>query len=153
MNNKRRKDIRLPSKIYANPSHVFSITVCTWQRAPLFENPAYATTLTKSLHQGLFAERTKLFAYCLMPDHLHLLISPYTDSLSNLMGRWKSFIAYQLMRKGLKEKCWQRSFYDHALRKKEDIKSTAQYIINNPVRAGLVNQWQDYTHSWHRWMT
>jgi hypothetical protein len=43
-------------------------------------------------------------------------------------------------------------FYDHALRKEEDIRVVAEYIINNPVRAGLVKEWRDYPFSWHRWM-
>jgi putative transposase len=152
MNNNYRKDIRLPSKIYTNPSHVFSITICTWQRAPLFLNPTYAATLTKSLHRGLFAERSKLYAYCLMPDHLHLLISPKIGNLSDLISRWKSYASTLLRNKGLNTKYWQRGFYDHALREEENIKATAEYIINNPVRIGLVSRWREYEHSWTRWM-
>jgi putative transposase len=152
MNNNHRKNIRLPSEIYANPSHVFSITICTWRRAPLFMNSAYARTLTQSLHQGLFSEHTKLYAYCLMHDHLHLLISPKKGNLSEKISRWKSYVSNRLRKEGLEFKCWQRGFYDHALRSGEDINITAEYIVNNPVRAGLVDQWQDYAHSWHKWM-
>jgi putative transposase len=48
--------------------------------------------------------------------------------------------------------CWQRGFYDHALRKEEDAEKAAQYMVNNTVRKGLVNSWRDYPYSWHRWM-
>ena len=35
---------------------------------------------------------------------------------------------------GFKGSCWQRGFYDHALRKDEDIQTTAEYIVNNPAK-------------------
>lgn len=153
MKTSQRKNIRLSATIYKNPSQIFSITICSWHRTPIFSNITYARTLTDTLHQGLFADTTKLYAYCLMPDHLHLLISPRIGNLCDLIGRWKSYTATLLRKEGLKSKLWQRGFYDHALRKEEDIKSTAEYIVNNPKRGGLVNQWRDYEFSWHRWMT
>jgi len=47
---------------------------------------------------------------------------------------------------------WQRGFYDHALRKEEDVQKVAEYIVNNPVRMGLVEDWRNYRFSWHKWM-
>ena len=153
MKRPHRKNIRLPSAIYENPSLIFSITICTWHRTPIFSISAYADTLTNNLHQGLFADTINLYAYCLMPDHLHLLMSPKTGNLCDLIGRWKSYTANLLRKAGLNSKLWQRGFYDHALRKEEDIKVTSDYIVNNPVRAGIATRWRDYEHSWHRWMT
>ncbi|MGD9368203.1 MAG: transposase [Desulfobacteraceae bacterium] len=149
----RRKNIRLPSRIYENPSQIFSITICTWRRAALFKYSKYANSLIETLNNGLFIEKAKRFAYCLMPDHLHLLVSPRQGSLIDLISRWKSFSANRLRQKGLASRCWQRGFYDHALRREEEVKSTAEYIVNNPIRAGLVRHWQDYPYSWHMWMS
>jgi REP element-mobilizing transposase RayT len=73
-------------------------------------------------------------------------------NLVDLVSRWKSFTANLLRRDGLVGPCWQRRFYDHALRKEEDIRATAEYIVNNPVRAGFVENWVDYPFSWHRWI-
>jgi REP element-mobilizing transposase RayT len=39
---------------------------------------------------------------------------------------------------------WQISFYDHFLRKDEDLRQVANYIVENPVRKGLVDNWRDY---------
>lgn len=148
----RRKNIRLPYSVYTNQSQIFSLSICTWQRSPWFKNAAYASTLIDTLHDGLFAEKSRLYAYCLMPDHLHLLISPNSICLIDLINRWKSYTANLLRKEGLSSKCWQRSFYDHALRKEEEIRTTAEYIVYNPVRAGLAYNWRDYAYSWHRWM-
>jgi REP element-mobilizing transposase RayT len=150
--NFRRKNIRLQPGLYKNRAQIFSLTICTWQRSPWFKTAAYATTLIETLHAGLFARESTIYAYCLMPDHLHLLISPNDISLIDLINRWKSYTANRLRKEGLSSKCWQRSFYDHALRKEEEIKTTARYIVCNPVRAGLVNHWRDYAYSWHKWM-
>ena len=39
---------------------------------------------------------------------------------------------------------WQKTFYDHALRKEEDVRDIARYIVANPLRAGLVEHIGDY---------
>jgi putative transposase len=101
---------------------------------------------------GPIEEKTERYAWCLMPDHLHWLISPKKENLIKTIGQWKSYTGHLLGKVGLTGPCWQRGFYDHALRKEEDIEKVATYIVNNPVRKGLVNNWRDYAYSWHRWM-
>ena len=39
---------------------------------------------------------------------------------------------------------WQKDFYDHIIRKNESIGVQVRYILDNPVRKGLVNSWQHY---------
>ncbi len=56
-------------------------------------------------------------AVCVMPDHVHLLMASISESLIDLIGRWKSYTTRLLLQKGWKRKAWQRSFYDHALKK------------------------------------
>ncbi len=87
-----------------------------------------------------------------MPDHFHLLVGPREGNLVDLIRGWKSFSSNTLRKEGLEGPLWQRGFFDHALRQEEDIEAAANYIVNNPVRAGLVGDWRDYPYSWHRWM-
>jgi putative transposase len=87
-----------------------------------------------------------------MPDHLHLQVAPLQGNLVDLISGWKSFTGNLLRSEGLEGACWQRGFYDHALRKEEDFRTAAEYIVNNPVRAGIVARWREYPYSWHRWM-
>ena len=152
MTKRHQKNIRLPAPIYQNPSYIFSITICTEQRIQIFRNAIYAKAITDTFHTAYFTDNAMLYAYCLMPDHLHLLISPRKTNLIKIINRWKSYTANQLRKCGLSSKCWQHRFYDHALRKEEDIKSTAEYIINNPIRAGIVSNWYNYEYSWHKLM-
>ncbi len=149
---KRRKNIRLQNQIYEAPSQIFSVTICTKDRRSIFENEKFAKTLLDTFHTGLIAERTEQYAWCLMPDHLHLLISPRRANLSKILSAWKSYTGHLLRKEGLEGPCWQRGFYDHALRKEEDVQRAAEYIVNNPLRKGLVENWRDYPFSWHKWM-
>ncbi len=149
---KHRKNIRLPNQIYELSSQIFSVTICTQDRRPIFGNEKWAKTLLCSLKTELFLKQTEQYAWCLMPDHLHLLISPRGANLSTTLSSWKSYTGHLLRKKGLEGSCWQRGFYDHALRKEEDVERAAEYIVNNPVRKGLAENWRDYLFSWHKWM-
>jgi len=148
---KQRKNIRLPRKAYSNQNQIFSITICASDRRSLFRNRKWAAVIMDTLKTGPFGENVNCFAYCLMPDHLHLQVSPIYGNLIDQISRWKSYTTNLLQKSGLKGPCWQRSFYDHALRKDEDIITVAQYIVNNPVRSKIVENWIDYPFSWHQW--
>lgn len=84
----------------------------------------------------------RTLAYVVMPDHPHWLLQLVGDAdLSRTVQSIKSISAHEIGRP-----IWQSSFYDHALRKDEDMQSLARYIIANPLRAGLVNRIGDYPH-------
>ena len=75
----------------------------------------------------------------LMPDHLHALISfPVDGRMQKTVSEWKRFTARGL---GVQ---WQRDFFDHRLRSEESESEKADYIRNNPVRAGLVGNAEDW---------
>jgi REP element-mobilizing transposase RayT len=149
---RHRKNIRLKKEIYSDPNHIFSITICTKDRLPIFSKEQWAKTVVETFQTEPFQNNIKSFAYCLMPDHLHLLVSPKNGNLIDFIRRWKSYTASLLKKSGLDGPCWQRSFYDHALRKEEDIRTTAEYIVHNPVRKHFVKHWEEYPYSWHKWM-
>jgi putative transposase len=147
-----RKNIRLARTNYEIPSRIFSITICTWNRRPLFKNRTCAQSITASVHTGPFGKCTDRYAFCLMPDHLHLQMAPLQGNLIDHITKWKSFTGSLLRSEGLQGSCWQRGFYDHALRKEEDLRTVAEYIVHNPVRAGIVASWREYPYSWPRWI-
>jgi REP element-mobilizing transposase RayT len=149
----RRKSIRLHRSAYENPSQIFSVTICTWNRRPIFKDKSLAKVTFESLATGPIGRNTERYACCLMPDHLHLLISPVTGNLVDIISAWKRYGSNRIRRLGLSGKCWQRGFYDHALRTEENLYTAAEYIVNNPVRARIVRNWTDYPFSWHRWMS
>ena len=80
-----------------------------------------------------------------MPDHFHWLVELQSGSLDKVMGRTKSLSARAINRMTDRVgRRWQKGFHDHALRREEDLKSLARYVVANPLRAGLVKQVGDY---------
>jgi len=98
------------------------------------------------------AKESDLYAVCLMPDHVHLLQGVTNTNLVDLVQRWKTFTTNRLHRFGVSGDIWQRSFYDHAMRSDEDLVVAAQYIVDNPIRAGIVAESAAYPYSFHKWM-
>ena len=128
------------------PGRPFFITICTQHRRPLFAEEKHADMVFSLLQEGHLASRADLSVICLMPDHLHLQIAPVEINLLPLVGRWKSFTTNRLHAAGVWGKVWQRSFYDHATR--EGDGDVGAYILENPVRAGLVHDRRAYPYVW-----
>jgi putative transposase len=76
----------------------------------------------------------------LMPDHVHFLVSfPETEKrLQTIVSKWKEWTAKTI---GIS---WQRDFFEHRVRQEESFRQKADYILLNPVRAGLINAEQSW---------
>ncbi len=87
----------------------------------------------------------RLIAYCLMPDHIHLLFQLGTGaSLAGVMRRFASFTGLQVARVGGPAPLWADGFQDHALRAEESLADIVAYIEENPVAAGPVASAADW---------
>ncbi len=86
-----------------------------------------------------------IFAYCIMPTHAHILTSPQGGAnLSTVLGSYESYVTRLSWNYGVVGKFWQRSFYDHILRGHDYVHKIIAYILDNPVKAGLVAHWQEW---------
>jgi len=148
--NHQRKTIRLNRDVYQKEEQPFFITICTWNKMTLSNK--FREMIFQSAIKGDLKNKSDLMAVCVMPDHVHLLTAPVKENLVDLIGRWKSYSTHLIQAQERIEKLWQRSFYDHGLRKDEDLIRVAEYIVSNPVRKGLVESWKGYPFVWHRWM-
>jgi REP element-mobilizing transposase RayT len=88
--------------------------------------------------------RYQLHSFVVMPNHVHLLVTPGVVS-AKWLGPLKGFTAYQanriLARTGA---FWQEESYDHVVRSESGLERVRQYIENNPIKAGLVTKTEDY---------
>jgi len=85
----------------------------------------------------------RLPAYCIMPDHIHLLVillSPHRH-LSRVVSTLKNAINVELREDG-KRIWWQWGYYDRIMRDSESTEDVASYILMNPVRKGLVDDYR-----------
>jgi REP element-mobilizing transposase RayT len=84
-------------------------------------------------------KRYRLFAWCVMPNHVHVIFSPLGDyRLETILHSWKSFSALEanrlLRRSG---RFWQREYFDHLVHHEASLLKMTQYVQENPERAGL----------------
>ena len=87
-----------------------------------------------------------LGAYVLMPDHLHafVVIDDERIALSRWVKSLKNTLSKTLRAQGVPSPHWQKGFFDHVLRSGESYSAKWHYVRENPVRAGLVREWNDW---------
>jgi len=103
-------------------------------------------------------KRYELYVAVVMPDHVHLILTPLIDEqrqeifslvkiAQTIKGASARAINQQLRRSGA---VWQEESFDHVLRSSEGLDAKVDYVLQNPVRTGLVKDWGDYRWSWKR---
>jgi putative transposase len=140
----RQKRPRLRTFGYVGRYRYF-LTFSTHHRRKLFEEPAVVDLVLGQILTSAARCRFAILAYCLMPDHAHLLAKGQADN-SDLkafvkLSKQTSGYAYS---KATGARLWQPSFHDRALRNDESDLLVIAYILRNPVAAGLVATWRDY---------
>jgi REP element-mobilizing transposase RayT len=135
---------RLPVELYLG-LNVVSITACVKNMASFFTTQDRFATCEEILLTALNQSECGAEVYLFMPDHTHLLLRGESKSAAVLqaMRSFKQKTGFWLSRSHSPVR-WQKDFYDHILRKHEAIRKHILYILNNPVRKGLVENWQDY---------
>ena len=122
----------------------FFITTATWDRRRLFQVEANALLLIDTLQHYREAGNYKLHAFVVMPEHIHLLLTPQTITLERAIGLIKGGFSHRL---ASAHPVWQRGFTDHRIRDAEDFRIRRNYIHENPVRAHLAETADAYPFS------
>ena len=87
-----------------------------------------------------------LAATVIMPDHVHLLVKPIPPyDLSRIMKCTKGVSARKInSRRQSTGSIWQDESWDRIIRDAEEFEEKLQFMVDNPVKAGLVRQIEDY---------
>jgi putative transposase len=143
----RHKNIRLDARNYVGTGWYF-LTLCTAGRTSYFRSESLARWVLGALHAEAAREFFRVRAYCVMPDHLHLLLHGASPE-ANMLYFVKAFKHRTSFRFAghTGKKLWQTSFYDHILRDYETPADVAWYIWLNPVRAKLAENFAEYPYS------
>jgi putative transposase len=122
----------------------FFITTATYNRRRLFQLPANAELFLETLQHYRQEGNYKLHAFVVMPDHVHLILTPQAITLERAMGLIKGGFSHRI---ASKLPVWQRGFTDHRIRDADDLATRRTYIIQNPVRANLTTTAELYPYS------
>jgi REP element-mobilizing transposase RayT len=141
----RPRNKPLGPAIYAEAGTAVLITIRAHRGRP-FDNVVLCRTTV-----GLLADMRGQYgcwvgAYCLMPDHLHFVAGPQEDGRSVLTfaERFKGKTTNRSWPCGWQGRLWQSRCHDHVVRAAEALDDIYAYILNNPVRAGLVSAAEDW---------
>ena len=128
--------------------HRYFLTFCTFWRRPHFTDAQSVSLVSGEILRAADRERFAITAYCFMPDHVHLLVEATSDCSDGrrFIARAKQLSGFAFKRER-HEPLWQRYGYEHTLRRDDAVLAVARYILENPVRAGLVASPQDYPYS------
>ena len=136
----------LAPEMYEDKSKITFITIRAYQdQKPFVEN-----AINQMVIDILLSEQQRLncrvYIYCLMPDHIHFLISPEFDGASVLtyVKQFKGKTTNFSWRAGWNGRLWQPRFYDHIIRSDENLRVISEYIIANPVRKGFTSVPDDW---------
>jgi putative transposase len=148
MESKRRQRIRLDPEIYRTPGLPCFVTIATRGKRAIFSDGNLTGDFVALVKGACKQNNIPLYAYCMMPDHAHFLLSvSETKGIIEFVREIKGLSTRLAWQHGYKGAIWQRSFYDHFLRRDEDCMVVARYIIGNPVRSGIVERGEDYPFS------
>ncbi|PBJ83130.1 transposase [Lysobacteraceae bacterium NML93-0399] len=122
----------------SEPGRVYLITVTTWQRRAVFGRSETAKAACSAFTRPRTMGEAQLLAWVLMPDHVHWLIQLGGEPLTRVVARMKASVSRELRCSApVKSRIWATAFHDRAIRREEDLRAAARYVVANPLRAGL----------------
>jgi putative transposase len=129
-----------------NPHGTYFVTFSAWQRQRLFVVESHSRLFLKTLYGYRRQGKFELHAFVLMPEHVHLLLTPASGvtlerSIQFIKGGYSHALGVELGRKG---EVWQRGFTDHRIRDAGGFNIHCDYIHKNPVKRGLVSVASEY---------
>ena len=138
----RSRAVRLEDFDYA-ADEVIHLVVCSMGGITLTE-PALAEAICENVAHYSKKLQYELYGYCLMPDHIHILLSPAQSGIpiAKWLQQFKSYTTNLHRKAGGSAKLWQRSAYDHVCREHETAEAVLAYIVENPVRHRFVDDWK-----------
>jgi putative transposase len=122
-------------------SIIYFVTLCVRDRRPVLANEPVFQDIKTSLTE---LRNWHVLAGVVMPDHVHLFVSPTGDrgiALGDFATGFKRILRKKVFPQTWE---WQRRCFDRLLRSDENLQEKWIYVRNNPVRAGLVEKWEEW---------
>jgi REP element-mobilizing transposase RayT len=126
---------------------IYFLTACTLHRRKLLTSLPVAGLLTDEWLGARERHGWAVGRYVIMPDHVHFFAAPERDArpLPESMQCWKQWTSKRIAREcETRGPIWQPEFFDHVLRSSESSSQKWDYVRDNPIRAGLVINADDW---------
>ncbi|VVN14369.1 hypothetical protein PS645_03961 [Pseudomonas fluorescens] len=124
---------------------IYLLTAIVDQRQPFFADWRLGSLVVREFRAAQEEGWANFLAWVVMPDHMHCLVELRYKSMAQLMCRIKSRSSLAVNQAlGRRGRLWQKGYHDRAVRREQDVKDLARYVVANPIRAGLVTRVHDY---------
>lgn len=153
---------------YNLENYCHSVTTKIYRNRTIFKDETASELLIQIIYEVREKLGFKLIGFVVMPDHVHLMVVPdkkntISDVMRYIKGRFSR--RYGKLSRGMNSpdyevqdhrtgnlsrpnpKIWQESFYDHVIRNRKEFNERLNYLYNNPVKANLVENPEDYKYS------
>jgi REP element-mobilizing transposase RayT len=147
--------------------HFFFVTTTVLKHTPVSDNSTYCDILLQNIKHYQLKYRFQILAYVIMPTHFHWIVETGFNgaTISIIMRDIKKFNAWDILeqleinkfnklgifnkptRRGQRRQFWTSRFDDVIIRNMGMLRSIVEYIHNNPIMSGLVEQAEDYPYS------
>ena len=130
------------------PGGTYFFTLVTFQRRKYFDTPHKLDLLHSKIRQVQRYKPFDLLAYCLLPDHIHLLIElPEEDCNFSIRVREIKRLTTLWMKRetlGNVDPIWQDKYWEHTIRDEKDLQTHFDYIHYNPIKYGLTETYDSW---------
>jgi putative transposase len=129
---------------------IFFVTTKTSMARRLLQSERNAMLLIDVLRSNVATGKFQLHDFVIMPDHVHLLMTlPGNMTIEKAMQLIKGGFSYRLKKEfGFQGEIWQRGFSEVRINDGQSFLQHREYIVQNPVKAGLVDTAEQYPYSY-----
>lgn len=126
----------------------YFITTPSFEHRSIFQNTRLAEQLIDMLVHYRAERKYLLHEFVIMPDHLHVILTPIDIALERAVQFIKGGFSHSAKLQGFGNlEIWQKGFTDHRIRDADDYEVHVAYIRMNPVKAGLCDTPEQWPHS------
>ena len=135
----------IPSRLKDELPGTFFVSATAIQRRRLLQSDRSANLFIEVLLAYRDSGKFRVHEFTVMPNHIHLLITPIESNISAAMQLIKGGFSFRAGKEfGLKGEIWQRGFSEHCVRDTRDYLHHKEYIWQNAVKAQLAERAEDY---------
>jgi REP element-mobilizing transposase RayT len=137
---------RLTQVFHTYDPPLYLVTICTLHRRP-FPSAQIVNSALVAYAMRAADFNVRVGRYVVMPDHIHLFVQGGDQFI---LGEWVKGLKRSIFNAHPEPRpaqLWQPGFFDHLLRSAESYSQKWNYVLNNPVRAGLVARAEDWPYS------
>ncbi|MGI8824061.1 MAG: REP-associated tyrosine transposase [Chloroflexota bacterium] len=137
---------RLTPALYTTLGQSCYFTICAASQLSPFGEGRFAGIAVDCLVGQQSKSGCRLDVYCVMPNHIHVIVTPILEGSSSLLyiDRFKGSCGREMRLAGWTGKVWQGRSYDRVVRNDQSLHEIARYILANPIRKGLCEHVDDY---------